>query len=245
MAESKVAPGAILLDIEGTVTTIGFVYNTLFPYARLHGPPFIREHWNEQILIGARADLLKLNEVDRAEGAPVLVRSTIEQEMTAFVEYYLWLMERDRKTPPLKLIQGLVWERGFRDGELRSEIFADVPPMLRSWRESGKLLATYSSGSVVAQQNVFRYSNHGDLTPLINAYFDTQIGSKREPASYRRIARCLEHNGADILFVSDSLEELESAAAAGLETRLSIRPGNAAISAPHGHKTVETFDAIP
>jgi enolase-phosphatase E1 len=144
----------------------------------------------------------------------------------------------------LKTIQGLIWERGFREGELRSEVFDDVKPALERWHVSGKLVAIYSSGSVLTQRNVFRHSNLGDLTPLISAFFDTQIGSKREAASYQKIAGCLKREAADILFVSDSLEELDSARNAGLETRLCVRPGNAAIAASHSHKILETLDAI-
>lgn len=245
MAESEVAKRAILLDIEGTVTPISYVYDTLFPYARIHGPEFIREHWGEEVVSKARANLSRLNETDRAEGAPVLADAPIDGQMSRMVDYYFWLMDRDRKVSGLKTIQGLVWERGFREGELRSGVFTDVAPALERWHASGKLVGIYSSGSVLAQQNVFRHSNLGDLTPLVNAYFDTQIGSKREVASYQKIARYLNCAGPDILFVSDSLDELDSARNAGLETRLSIRPGNAVIDVSHTHKIIETLDAIP
>lgn len=244
MAGSEIAQRAILLDIEGTVTPISYVYDTLFPYARVHGPQFIREHWGEEAVSKARTELSRLNETDRAEGAPPLADSPFERQVTTMTAYYLWLMERDRKVSGLKTIQGLIWERGFREGELRSEVFADAGPAIERWRASGKLVAIYSSGSVLAQQNVFRHSNLGDLTPLINAYFDTQIGSKRETTSYQKIAGCLKCDAADILFVSDSLEELDSARNAGLETRLSVRPGNAAIADSHSHKIIETLDAI-
>ncbi len=236
---------AILLDIEGTVAPVSYVYDTLFPYARVHGPQFIREHWNEEAVSKARADLFRSNETDRTEGAPPLADSPFEHQLATLVDYYLWLMERDRKASGLKAIQGLVWERGFRNGELRSELFADVGPALRRWRAAGKLVAIYSSGSALAQQNVFRYSNQGDLTPFIDAYFDTQVGSKREAASYQKITECLNCAATDALFASDSLDELDSAASAGLDTRLAVRPGNAAITIPHNHRTIETLDEIP
>lgn len=244
MAEPEVRRRAILLDIEGTVTPISYVYDTLFPYARIHGPRFIREHWNEGAVRGARADLFRSNEADRIEGAPLFADSSLERQMATMVDYYLWLMERDRKVPGLKAIQGLVWEQGFRDGELRSEVFADVRPALERWRAGGRLVAIYSSGSVLAQQNVFRHSNQGDLTPFIYAYFDTQVGSKRDLTSYQKIAGYLDCAPVDILFASDSLDELNGAASAGFETRLSIRPGNAAIAIPHNHESIETLAAI-
>ena len=34
----------ILLDIEGTTTSISFVYDVLFPYARQHVTEFLQKH---------------------------------------------------------------------------------------------------------------------------------------------------------------------------------------------------------
>lgn len=240
MAESKIAPPGILLDIEGTVVPISYVYETLFPYARLHGPQFIRGHWNEEILRSAIAELGKLNEADRAEGAPAL-----DESPASATEYYLWLMERDRKVTPLKALQGLVWERGFASGELQSVVFDDVPPAFARWRNAGKKIAIYSSGSVLAQQNVFRHSKHGDLTRFIDAYFDTQVGAKRDPASYETIARLLQQDLCDVLFVSDSVDELNSAAAGRCQTMMCVRPGNVTATVAHAHKTIQTFEEIP
>lgn len=239
MAESEVAPRAVLLDIEGTVTPLSFVYETLFPYTRAHGPQFIREHWEDEELQRACADLARLNEVDRVDGAPVLGDSP-----ASAIDYYLWLVDRDRKVTPLKLIQGLIWQRGFDSGVLQSDVFADVPPAFERWRNAGQDIAIYSSGSVLAQQNVFRHSNRGDLTRFIDAYFDTRMGGKREPASYEAIAKRLGRNVRELLFVSDSLEELDSAASAGLRTALCIRPGNAPVANAHAHRSIESFEEL-
>ncbi len=153
-------------------------------------------------------------------------------------------MDRDRKVSALKTIQGLVWKWGFEKGKLTSEMFPDVPPALGRWHGAGKKLAIYSSGSVLAQQNVFRHSNTGDLSGFIDAYFDTEVGSKRDASSYREIAKRLDQSPERMLFLSDSLEELDAASAAKLETALCIRSGNAAITRAHPHKMIHSFDEI-
>jgi enolase-phosphatase E1 len=146
------------------------------------------------------------------------------EDAAAFSE---WLMDRDRKAPGLKSLQGRIWEEGYRSGELRSVVFDDVPGALAGWRRDGLRIAIYSSGSVLAQRLLFAHTAAGDLTPLLEAYFDTSTGPKKEPGSYRRIAAALELVPESILFVSDVPQELDAALAAGFRTRLSLRPGNA------------------
>jgi enolase-phosphatase E1 len=240
----SVLANSILLDIEGTVTPISFVYDVLFPYARLHGPAFIRQHWETESLRAIRAQLWEQNALDRAEGAPRLQNLSPDAEIATVTEYYLWLMERDRKVTPLKTLQGLIWERGFSIGELRSQVFADVPVALGRWREQVRTIAIYSSGSVLAQQQLFGHSDQGNLTRWIDGYFDTRVGGKRERDSYLEIARRLNANPSVILFVSDVLEELDAAKAAGLATALCIRPGNVAITKLHDHQVIRSFDEL-
>jgi enolase-phosphatase E1 len=209
----------ILLDIEGTTTPIAFVADTLFPYARLHLPAYLEQQGGTPECRRAVSRLRAEYEVDRAAGANVPAWSPRE--------YLDWLMDRDRKSPALKELQGRVWEEGYRNGTLVGEVFDDVPAALGRWREAGIPVAIYSSGSVRAQQSLFRRSTAGDLTPYLSWHFDTGVGGKRDPASYARIAADVNLPTGDILFVSDVAAELDAARAAGLRTALMVRPGNA------------------
>jgi enolase-phosphatase E1 len=136
-------------------------------------------------------------------------------------------MDQDAKVPELKRVQGLIWERGYADGTLSGVVFDDVPPALQRWRSAGIDIAIYSSGSVLAQRLLFGTTGAGDLTRLIGHYFDTGVGAKREAASYTRIAATMQCEPGALLFVSDIVAELDAARAAGLQTILCVRPGNA------------------
>jgi enolase-phosphatase E1 len=135
-------------------------------------------------------------------------------------------MDRDRKSPGLKRLQGQIWEIGYRAGELRGDVFPDTAPAIRRWRAQGIDVAIYSSGSVLAQRHLFESTPAGDLTGLIRAFFDTAVGPKTASDSYIRIAQALGHEPSRILFVSDVTAELSAARAAGFQVRLSVRPGN-------------------
>jgi len=241
-------PKLYLLDIEGTTSPVSFVYDVLFPYARKRIHDYILAHAAEPAVHADLRLLAQENAIDRPTGAPIIYLSqTLSQDPAeahrSSIAYLLWLMDRDRKSTALKSIQGKIWAEGYQQGHLQSEIFPDVPAALQRWHTSARV-AVYSSGSVEAQKYLFRFSNAGDLTPFIAANFDTLTGPKVESESYRKIAVATGADPADILFISDSVRELDAARDASLDTLLSLRPGNAAVADPHGHTAIHSFDNV-
>jgi enolase-phosphatase E1 len=82
------------------------------------------------------------------------------------------------------------------------------------------------------------------MTPLISAYFDTRVGPKTSPDSYRAIAAAMKVAPEEVLFVSDVLRELDPAHEGGCQTRLSVRAGNRPVDQPHEHKAIASFEEI-
>ena len=231
--------GAVLLDIEGTTTPIEFVHGTLFGYARAGVSGFLERHWNDPEV---RADVARLEAEHAAEsfqpGPPPW-----HDEAASIVSYVHWLMDQDRKSTGLKSLQGKIWEEGYRSGDLRGEVYPDVPPALEGWRRQGIDIAIFSSGSVQAQRSLFANTAAGDLTRFIRAYFDTTTGPKTVPNSYARIAAALERAPSEVLFLSDISAELDAALTAGMQTALCVRePGSA--SAKGAHPVIRTFDDL-
>ena len=219
----------LLLDIEGTTTPISFVYDVLFPYARSRVEEFLCQHQNDPEIAAALQSLESENRAEAADDAPSLENSTKEDFARNAAAYCLWLMSRDRKSTPLKAIQGRIWEQGYRSGELRGEVFPDVASAFQRWHDENRRIAIYSSGSVLAQQLLFGHSKYGNLASHISFFFDTQVGPKRAVESYLCIIQELKCRAEEVLFVSDVPEEIHAARQAGLQTALSIRPGNAAV----------------
>jgi enolase-phosphatase E1 len=220
----------IVTDIEGTTTPIAFVADILFPFARAHMRDFLQYRRGDPAVAAA---MLEARYLAAKEGP--------EPYYFGSLAYVLdrWMAE-DRKAPPLKTLQGMLWAEGYADGRLKGEIYDEVPAELTRWRDSGYPLYVYSSGSVQAQQLLFRHSRHGDLTPLFSGYFDTAIGPKVETASYLALAKAVGTVPADILFLSDNERELDAAAAAGLRTICIAREG----AATGRHETHRSFDSI-
>ena len=189
-------PKAILLDIEGTTTSIAYVADVLFPYARARIPAWVPIH--------------------REELAPVLAGMPPGDP----IEILLGWMDVDAKETALKDIQGRIWREGYEAGELKAHVYPDTPVALRRWTDAGIELCIYSSGSIEAQKLIFGHSEAGDLTGFLSGYFDTTTGPKREAGSYAQIAAALNLAPADILFVSDVAAETDAAKAAGLQALL-------------------------
>jgi enolase-phosphatase E1 len=242
-------PQLILLDIEGTTTPIDFVYKTLFPFARAHVKDYLRRHWPSAEIQSDIAQLRAENAKDIAEGLhppslDAMGERSVEDQVEAAVAYVHWLMDSDRKSTPLKSIQGRIWQDGYLAGELLSQVFDDVPPAFARWRQQNKRISIYSSGSVLAQKLLFGHTTFGDLTPYISHYFDTTIGHKVDSSSYRRIADTLGLAPAEILFASDVIAELDAAAEIGMKTVLTMRPGNRPVEPAAAHVAVASFIAL-
>ncbi len=218
---------SILLDIEGTTSSISFVYDVMFPYVRDNLEVFLRDHWDDPAVrecLPLLANDIGISDIGISPGSwPA--GDDVEQQQTV-TEAVLTLMDDDVKATGLKRLQGLIWKEGFKSGQLVAHVFDDVPEAIRAWNAQGIGICIYSSGSVQAQQLFFGHTIAGDLLPLLCGYYDTTIGDKRDWNSYAIIARDIAVAPEEILFISDVAEELEAAHQAGMQTLLSIRPGN-------------------
>jgi enolase-phosphatase E1 len=226
---------AVLLDIEGTTTPISFVFDVLFPYASRNVGRYLATHCGDPELQPQLQQLREKQSADKwsDESAP--------DEITALAAYARHLMSQDSKLSALKSLQGEIWQEGYASGELKGQVFDDVPVALRRWREQGRHIYIYSSGSVLAQKLIFTHTDHGDLTPLLDGYFDTAVGVKSDPASYRHIASEIKIHASQFLFISDAVRELDAAHSAGMRVTLSVRPGNP--TAPtNTYDLVRSFD---
>jgi enolase-phosphatase E1 len=228
MSSLKIA--AIVTDVEGTATSIAFVKEELFPYAQAHLAAFVNSHADEPVIAALLAETRAL------AGRP-------EFDTPRTIRLLQDWIDADKKATPLKTLQGLIWDDGFKRGELVGDVYPDVPPALRRWHDAGIRLYVYSSGSVQAQRLVFGYTRFGDLTPLFSGYFDTRVGPKLEQASYRVIAAAIDTMPGEILFLSDHTGELDAAQAAGLRTTALDR-GEAVLPARHPHLVAKTFDDV-
>lgn len=223
----------ILVDVEGTTSAVAYVYDVMFPFARKGIAGYVAAHWDDPAFAPAREQF--------SADAGGAVFSTPE-ELVAEADR---LMDGDIKATGLKQLQGLVWEAGFRSGELRAHVFPDVPPALAAWREAGIDVRVYSSGSVHAQRLFFGHTEAGDLLPYFSGHYDTTTGPKREASSYAAIAADWGLAPQDVLFLSDVTEELDAARAAGMGTALLGRPGNAEASpAEPPHPAITSFAEI-
>ena len=231
---SALGTRALLLDIEGTTTPIAFVYDVLFGYARTHAADYLHREGESAPCRAALEQLHAEQAADRERGAdpPALM-----------LNYIRWLMDCDRKSPGLKALQGLIWQEGFESGELHGQVYPDVPAAFDRWRQRGLDVYIYSSGSVLAQQLLFRSTEAGDLTKCLNGYFDTAVGPKVSPDSYLTIAARVDIPPHEILFVSDVVQELDAARTSRVGTALCVRGPNVPAGA-ESHPVIRSFDEI-
>jgi len=219
---------AIVTDVEGTTTSLSFVKDVLFPYARARMTEFVRAHGRDPLVRQF------LDDVCKAAGRELDEDGVIAQ----LIEW----IDQDKKITPLKALQGMIWEQGYRNRDFTGHVYADAARNLAHWHAQGIKLYVFSSGSVQAQKLIFGYSDFGDLTPLFSGYFDTTIGAKRTPDSYGAIGAAIGLPPAEILFLSDTREELDAARRAGMYTAQLVRDGK--LTPDAAHPQVKDFNAL-
>jgi len=219
---------AVITDIEGTTSSLSFVKDVLFPYARKNIESFVLEHAKEDHIAQLIQDV----------HAEVNKKLTLEETVTQLTQW----IDEDKKITPLKAIQGLLWEEGYKSGDFKGHIYLDAKNCLESWHNQSIALYVYSSGSVYAQKLLFGYTVYGDLNNLFSGYFDTKIGAKTDPSSYQNIINKLGIEANELVFLSDIESELDAAKSVGMQTFYLVREGQ-----PHSdsvHKQVSNFDSI-
>jgi enolase-phosphatase E1 len=234
----------LLLDIEGTTTPMDFVYKTLFPFASRKLKAFLCEHaWEPE----TAALLQELRSQCKKESQDLRPPAWSDEGKDAWLQscvaYCQWLIEKDSKCTPLKTLEGKIWLEGFASGELRGEVYPDVPKAFERWRRQKRIICIYSSGSVLAQQQLFRTTTIGDLTPHISVFFDTRVGAKANSESYKKIVQSFSYKAERFLFISDVVKEIEAARAAGMQALLCVRQEQTAQE--HGQsRVIHSFNEV-
>lgn len=227
---------AIVMDIEGTTSGIGFVQNVLYPYALKHIGPFLREQREER------------------DVARVLVRLSDStgialHDLEGMIRQLQQWIRDDEKDAELQTLQGMIWEKAYKQGLFQAHVYPDVPGVLQQWQQEERNLYVFSYGSVKAQQLFFRYSDHGDMRLLFSGYFDSTVGSRHKADTYNKIASSIALPAQRILFISDDRQELDAAAAAGMRTTWVIRPQDTSLDVERvrlktSHSVVSSFEQI-
>ena len=235
----------IVLDIEGTTTPVDFVYKTLFPYASRKLKSFLLKNFREPQIRSLIQQLYAQHEVDKRQGLqpPAWIDEPEKLRLRSGIAYAQWLMTKDSKCSALKSLQGRIWQEGYASGEIQGQVYADVPPAFQRWRRQKRDICIYSSGSIIAQQLLFRSIASGDLTPQITAFFDTNVGPKTRSESYKKIAESLAQNICDFVFISDAPKEIQAARTAGMQAVLCNRDVQASHS-PEAKMAIQSFDQI-
>ena len=259
-------PKAILTDIEGTISSISFVKDVLFPYASERIEDFILTNFeHDPVLLSIiEATLEELKQNKRGENAEIGVLSHLDgrvakrtssrlrrtndrsvlnvhedheddenaeigvslhaqdaifetQVYTAIQALKTWIQE-DRKITPLKDLQGLIWQEGFRKGLFKAPLYQDALDFFLNMKGKGLPIYVYSSGSIQAQRLFFEFSEFGDIRYLFSGFYDTKIGSKKECESYLKIADDIKVSPEHILFLTDIKDECRASEQAGLLT---------------------------
>ncbi|NBU98665.1 MAG: acireductone synthase [Spirochaetia bacterium] len=223
-----------LFDIEGTTAPISFVHEVLFPYSKNNLLSYLQKNKISNLIFS------NLQEDHKKDKNSNLYKSSLENSADSLFSYLEFLISVDRKNAGLKEIQGEIWKQGYESGDIKSQIFQDTLDFFQFIKKNNKQINIYSSGSILAQKLIFKYSNLGDMSSYITNYFDTGVGPKRDSNSYLAISKALNCSPNEIIFFTDIQEEADSALSIGIKSYLMLRKGNSPLELIK-HPTLNSF----
>ncbi|AII50323.1 HAD family hydrolase [Synechococcus sp. KORDI-52] len=236
----------LLLDIEGTTCPVSFVSDILFPFAKQELSHHIKRNWNKSTRNKSIQEAKKEWLDDQSPESSQIKQQVTQgetDEIDGLIQYLKHLISIDKKSTALKDLQGEIWEQGYNNGELKSQLFPEAAECLRQWHKQDLTLSVYSSGSIQAQKLLYKHSSNGDLKDLFSHWFDTHTGPKKSTESYTTIAKQLHSSPNNIWFVSDNGDECDSARSAGMNTLFSLRDGNPDRD-PRDHMVIQSLREV-
>lgn len=216
---------AVILDIEGTCSAKSYVSDVLFPFAKENARSYLERCWDDQNTLEACDQIAR--EAGKSSSYDWLCGyEKRSDQINAVLDEVSRLMDEKKSSKGLKELQGFIWAEAYSSGLLCSQVFVDIPQALACWRAGKVTMAIYDSAISTAQRVFFKHTEFGDLSDYFAGFFDTSSGAKTEPESYKRIAKLLGQEPAEIIYFSDCENELDVAKNAGLQTVMVARPEN-------------------
>ena len=84
--------------------------------------------------------------------------------------------------------------------------------MLQKWRCDQHIkLFVFNNGWTEATKRFLSKTNHGDLNLLIDAHFDSSIGTLAEAATFQKILDEIKQNPEDLLFLTEWPNQVRAA----------------------------------
>lgn len=222
----------ILIDIEGTTTSLDFVNNFLFKYAHDHLAEFVEHQAGDDIVENCISEARQTIIEEDYQGNDDNEKDQLSPTRENAVDKLLYWIETGRKHPALSKLQDYLWQRAYYEGKFKGHMYEDVPLILEKWHNEGKKLVLFSSVPVNEQKLIFGFSDFGDLTRYFDYFFDLAIGGKREAKTYKKILQQIGAEPKETLYISAIEEELDAAKTTGLQTLQMLR-GSEKLSQKH------------
>ncbi|KAF7496451.1 Enolase-phosphatase E1 [Sarcoptes scabiei] len=213
---SFVKPNAVLLDIEGTISEMGFVSRTLFPFIKNNVRLFFEETYDTK---ETREMIQRLRESRKycSDNFPMIAPITADRDrvLETITKYSLAHIIRRSRISEIKQLQILIWVWGYEKGLIKGHVYDEVTTVLHQWKNELEIdIFLFSSAMITAQQLLLCSTNYGNCLSLIDDFFDSSIGEKISTQSYLNISEALGFKPERILFITDNYEESRAASSA-------------------------------
>lgn len=215
-------PKAIILDIEGTTTSIRYYPSLVGPYIRSNTDSYLKAHWNEEHVQAIIKDL-RMHALPHPEKPKILdsKQATVEEVQKSAINHIEYLYKNNETTLALLYFQMYVWLDGQMKGVLKTHVFRDAAEMMYKWKFEDRIaIYIHSSARADVQMLMFACTDYGSLLNCIDGHFDNKVGSKTAQDTYHRISQSIHIPPPNIILLTDDTKDARFAKSAGFKVFL-------------------------
>lgn len=198
------APQVVILAFEGILAPADVLHHSLEPHALEALPSFLDRHTESVTVQRVLADI-------RAYSGHDLDATGLTRQIRAWIH-------AGQDITPLRQLQGMVWADSLAAGTLQPRMPDATARELAELRHADVGLYSFGATPASVQREWLRHSPHPAAEECLSGLFDTRIGGRRDPGSYRRLTEEIGLPPELVLVMSPRLEELDAAAQAWLQT---------------------------
>ena len=241
-------PEGIIIDFVSTAVKVGFIEKGLYAYVRRHGLEVMQKSWGNREFRDLAANVRRQvkrdirDRKDLKEIPPVAEKtSPIEEQQSSLYCNIIWYMDHKIETAAHYKLKFHIYNDGYQKQKIVTQVYSDVARNLQKWKDQSIKRFIYSNSWEKSQQTLIKKTNHGDLFPFIDTFFDTQsIGESSSPDSFKKLAGKIGISPDKLIYLTKGVHEGRAAKEAGLRSILVIS---------HNHQlkkyTTGELDAFP
>ena len=220
-------PQAIVIDLLGVLVCRSFMssskeFRDFFQHNVLE---YLNENWKQKQL-KIMINFFRCSQSNVPDEYKLADREEArEDQIKQAKKHVIWKFRNDPTNSALSLFMLGITEWGYKNKTLRTEIYDDVPTVLRQWKEQLKIPVYVGVGSADFLIMVLSNTNYGNMLQFFNGHMNIMdFDGNRANKDFKKLANLLRLSPDKILYLTRFRLDCKRAMESGMQSLIVLRP---------------------